>query len=141
VLGGLKPARSGTWQARMGEFFEAGIQIIQKKCAASKEGDCKSVSFMRRTWCQIEFLLRYVAFSIHSTGQMATQRDPPSIPSHSLHFSGSITYMSPSPIAVFGHSGRQSPQAVHSSVILIAIKFTSLSLLFVFSSALIKNFH
>lgn len=72
---------------------------------------------------------------------MATQRDPPSIPSHSLHFSGSITYMSPSLIAVFGHSGRQSPQAVHSSVILIAIKLTSLPLFFVFSSTSIKSFH
>ncbi len=48
--------------------------------------------------------------------------------------------MSPSAIAVFGHSGRQSPQAVHSSVILIAMEFTSSSWFFVLSSALMKNF-
>jgi hypothetical protein len=77
---------------------------------------------------------------MHSTGQIATQRDPPSIPSHSLHVFGSITYMSPSLIASLGHSGRQSPQAVHSSVILIAMKFTSLPWFFVSSSAPIKNF-
>jgi hypothetical protein len=37
VIGGLKPARSGTWQARMGEFSEEGIQIIQKSAPQAKK--------------------------------------------------------------------------------------------------------
>jgi hypothetical protein len=74
-----------------------GIKFIEK-CA---EGEVVTGSFARlnrRTFLQYS-LLYQVAFSIHSTGQIATHFDPPSIPSHSLHLSGSITYISPSLIA------------------------------------------
>ena len=58
----------------------------------------------------------------HSTGQTAWQASSPWKPTHSVHKSGSIIKIkSPSEIALFGHSGSQAPQFMHSSVMTVAI--------------------
>src|SRR3990172_1468255 len=53
-----------------------------------------------------------------STGQTLAHFGESKWPLHSMQTLGSITYISPSEIALTGHSGRQTPQATQSSVIL-----------------------
>ena len=55
---------------------------------------------------------------------------------HSMHASASISYLpSPSAIAPTGHSPSQVPHIIHSSLILYAICFSSLEILFTLFSA------
>jgi hypothetical protein len=51
---------------------------------------------------------------VFSTGQTSAQRGVSKCPSHSVHFLGSIIYMSFfKRIAAFGHSNSQAPHTVH----------------------------
>jgi hypothetical protein len=67
--------------------------------------------FERRTLFYFVNVLTY-ACAIADVGQ-ASAHAP-----QSMHLSASIVYGSPSEIASAGHSGRQDPQAIHSSLIL-----------------------
>src|SRR5437763_15439294 len=59
---------------------------------------------------------------MQSTGQTSTHCGVSKWPTHSVHFDGSIRYISiPCEIAPFGHSGSQTSQLMHSSVIISAM--------------------
>jgi hypothetical protein len=56
----------------------------------------------------------YAGMQVFSTGQTSAHFGVSKWPSHSVHFFGSMIYMSfLSLIAAFGHSNSQAPQTVH----------------------------
>ncbi len=72
-------------------------------------------------------LVRYSAFTMHSTGQTVTHCGESWCPSHSTHVLWSMTYRTPSPSLIdsVGHSGIHAPQAMHSSVIFMVMESCS----------------
>jgi hypothetical protein len=58
---------------------------------------------------------------VSATGQTAWHCGLSKCPTHSTHVAGSIKYGVPSVIELVGHSGTQAPQAMHSSVIFMAM--------------------
>jgi len=71
---------------------------------------------------------RSYALTMQATGQASAHCGDAKWPSHSTQVVASITYRMPSPSVIdwVGHSGRQAPQAIQSSIIFIAIVILSI---------------
>src|SRR5450756_2145538 len=69
-------------------------------------------------------------------GQTSLHCGSSSAPTHSVHFSGSMTYIGlPAVIALFGQTGSQASHAVHASLIIRAIALSPHILIFSYSHA------